>query len=73
MRNVTLHPETKPAPLIVKGCAEFDPVTGLGETLLIEGAATTFVTSAARTVRKIQIVFMAWLIITLKEMTRVHN
>src|SRR4051812_28585791 len=38
-RRVTLHPLTKFKPLMVKGCALADPVTGLGLTLLIDGAA----------------------------------
>jgi hypothetical protein len=36
-RRVIFAPATKLLPLIVNGCELFDPVTGLGLTLLIEG------------------------------------
>jgi hypothetical protein len=32
-----------PVPLMVKGCGEFEPVTGLGTTLLIVGATASVV------------------------------
>src|SRR5437016_5970405 len=36
-RSVTLQPETKFVPLIKKDCAELEPGTGLGDTLVIDG------------------------------------
>ena len=40
MRKVTLQPETKLLPLIVKGCALLAPTGEAGLTLLIEGGDT---------------------------------
>src|SRR5262249_25737222 len=39
-RRVTVSPASKPLPLMVKGCAVLEPVTGLGETEEMDGPAT---------------------------------
>ena len=49
-RSVILAPLTKLLPLIVNGCALFDPVTLFGLTLLIEGAADSFLHQMVRIV-----------------------
>ena len=41
--RVTVELEVNPVPLIVKGCGEFEPLTGLGLTLLIVGANASVV------------------------------
>ena len=38
-RSVTVAPDTKLLPLMVKGCALLEPVTGFGLTLLIVGVS----------------------------------
>ncbi len=38
--SMTVAPLTKPLPLMVKVCELFDPVTGSGLTLVIEGDGT---------------------------------
>ena len=40
-RNVTFAPDTKLLPWIVNGCELFEPVTGLGDTLLTDGGDET--------------------------------
>ena len=39
-RSVTVQPLWKFVPLIVNGCALLDPVTGFGDTLVIDGVTT---------------------------------
>ena len=46
-RNVTVAPNTKLFPLIVNGCGLFEPITGFGLMLLMDGVtaeATTWKT-----------------------------
>ncbi len=43
-RNVTVAPDWKLVPLMVKGCALSDPVTGLGLTLVIVGVTVGAIT-----------------------------